>query len=67
MSSKTILARELGVSRGCLYYRPKKPDKDWKTKYAIELALRIVDSVRTIIQRQNDYIYIPDLKEYANT
>ena len=40
MSSKTILARELGVSRGCLYYRPKQPDKDWKTKCAIELALR---------------------------
>jgi|GEM_PF-3239244 len=29
-------------------------------------SLRIVDSVRTIIQRQNEYIYIPDLREYAN-
>jgi len=27
----------------------------------------IVDNVRTIIQRQNEYIYIPDLREYANT
>lgn len=40
MSSKTILARELGVSRGSLYYQPKQPDKDWQTKCAIELALR---------------------------
>ena len=29
--------------------------------------LCIVDNVRTIIQRQNEYIYIPDLREYANT
>lgn len=27
--------------------------------------LRIVDNVRTIIQQQNKYIYIPDLREYA--
>lgn len=40
MSSKTILARELGISRGSLYYRQKQPDKDWLTKCAIELALR---------------------------
>lgn len=40
MSSKTILARELGISRGSLYYRKKQPDKDWLTKCAIELALR---------------------------
>ena len=25
-----------------------------------------VDNVKTIIQRQNEYIYIPDLREYAN-
>src|SRR3989344_8788814 len=40
VSSKTILARELGVSRGSLYYQLKQPDKDWQTKCAIELALR---------------------------
>jgi len=37
---KTVLARELGISRGSLYYRPKKPDKDWKIKCLIEEALR---------------------------
>lgn len=39
-SHKTILARELGISRGMLYYKPKKPDKDWHTKCRIEEALR---------------------------
>ncbi len=28
--------------------------------------LRIVDNVRTIIQRQNEYIYIPDLRSYSS-
>lgn len=28
--------------------------------------LRIVDDVRTIIQQQNEYIYIPDLRAYTN-
>jgi len=28
-------------------------------------VLRIVDNVRTIIQSQNEYIYIPDLSAYA--
>jgi len=27
---------------------------------------RIVEDVRTILERQNGYIYIPDLREYAN-
>ena len=27
--------------------------------------LRIVDNVRIIIQRQNGYIYIPDLRNFA--
>ena len=35
-----MLARELGISRGSLYYRPKKPDKDWEAKCKIEEALR---------------------------
>ena len=28
--------------------------------------LRTVNNVRTIFERQNEYIYIPDLREYAN-
>lgn len=39
-SNKSILARELGVSRGSLYYKAKKSDKDWQTKVLIEQALR---------------------------
>lgn len=34
------MARELGISRGSLYYQSKKPNKDWQTKCAIELVLR---------------------------
>lgn len=39
-SSKTLRARELGVSRSSLYYKPKKPDKDWQLKCQIEEVLR---------------------------
>jgi len=28
--------------------------------------LRIVNNVRTIIEKQNEYIYIPDLRTYSN-
>jgi putative transposase len=35
-----VLARELGISRGSLYYRPKKPAKDWEVKCKIEEVLR---------------------------
>jgi len=28
--------------------------------------LRTVNNVRTIFERQNEYIYIPDLREFAN-
>ena len=38
---KTLRARELGVSRSTLYYRPKKPDKDWELKVKIEEVLRL--------------------------
>ena len=38
---KTVRARELGVARSTLYYRPKKPDRDWKIKCEIEEVLRI--------------------------
>lgn len=38
---KTVLARELGVSRGSLYYRPKLPERDWALKVQIEEVLRI--------------------------
>ena len=37
---KTVRARELCISRSTLYYRHKKPDKDWKIKCAIEEVLR---------------------------
>ncbi len=39
-SDKSTLARELGVSRGTLYYKPKKPDRDWVLKCRIEETLR---------------------------
>lgn len=39
-TQKTLRARELGVSRGSLYYTPKKPDKDWALKVQIEEVLR---------------------------
>ena len=39
-TSKTLVAKELGVSRRGLYYHPKKPAKDWLLKCAIEGVLR---------------------------
>lgn len=39
-ATKTALARELGVSRSSLYYRPRLPDKDWILKTKIEEVLR---------------------------
>jgi len=40
MVTKTITSREVGTYRGFLYYKPKKPDKDWKLKCRIEEVLR---------------------------
>lgn len=40
ITSKTLRARELGISRSSLYYKQKKPDKDWKLKCLIEVVLR---------------------------
>jgi len=37
---KTLRATELGVSRQCIYYKPKQPDKDWQLKCQIEEVLR---------------------------
>jgi len=37
---KTVLAKEMGVSRRSMYYRPKLPDKDWALKVEIEGILR---------------------------
>jgi transposase InsO family protein len=37
---KVLRAREFGVYRGIFYYKPKKPDKDWKLKCQIEEVLR---------------------------
>lgn len=41
MTTKVLRARELGVSRGTLYYREKKSDKDWELKVRIEEVLRL--------------------------
>ena len=38
---KTLRAREIGISRCMLYYKPKKPDKDWQLKCRIEEVLRM--------------------------
>lgn len=38
--SKTLRARELGVSRGSLYYERKLPERDWKLRCRIEAVLR---------------------------
>ncbi|MEK7107858.1 MAG: hypothetical protein AAB814_01660 [Patescibacteria group bacterium] len=38
--SQTLRATEFGVSRQSLYYKPKKPDKDWQLKCRIEEVLR---------------------------
>lgn len=37
---KALRARELGVSRGSLYYRRTLPERDWKLKCQIEEVLR---------------------------
>jgi putative transposase len=39
-TNKTVLARELGVTRSTLYYRSKLKEKDWKLKAQIEAVLR---------------------------
>ena len=39
-ASKTLLAKELGVSLRSLYYEHRKPDKDWQLKCVIETVLR---------------------------
>lgn len=39
-TSKTLRARELGISRSQMYYRSKQPDKDWALKCRIEEVLR---------------------------
>ena len=36
---KTLRAREIGISRCMLYYKPKRPDKDWQLKCKIEEVL----------------------------
>lgn len=40
VTTKILRARELGVSVRSLYYKPKKPDKDWQLKCRIEEVLR---------------------------
>lgn len=38
--TKVLWARELGISRQSLYYKSKKPTKDWQLKCQIEEVLR---------------------------
>lgn len=38
-TTKTKLARQLGISRASLYYEPKQPAKDWELKQEIETVL----------------------------
>ena len=38
--TKVLRARELGISRQSLYYKSKKPTKDWQLKCQIEEVLR---------------------------
>lgn len=38
--SKTALAKQEGVSRSMLYYRPRLPAKDWQLKNQIEELLK---------------------------
>jgi len=38
-STKTEIAKSLAVSRGSLYYKPKKPQKDLETKKLIEAVM----------------------------
>ncbi|MBU6232580.1 MAG: IS3 family transposase [Patescibacteria group bacterium] len=40
LTPKTLRARELGVSRSTLYYKPKMAERDWKLKCEIEEVLR---------------------------
>ena len=39
-TTKALRARELGISLRSLWYKPKKPDKDWILKCCIEEVLR---------------------------
>ena len=39
-TTKTLRARELGVSLRSLYYKPLQPEKDWQLKCQIEEVLR---------------------------
>jgi len=39
-TTKALLARELGISVRSLWYKPRKPDKDWALKCRIEEVLR---------------------------
>ena len=39
-TSKALRAKELGMYRGVFYYKPRKPDRDWRLKCQIETVLR---------------------------
>lgn len=47
-TSKTPRAKELGVYRDLLYYKPKKPEQNWRLKCQIKEALRVHPSYGSI-------------------
>ena len=51
-TKKTLRATELGVARSTLYYRPKKPDKDWT-------AERMWRSYFEFLETDDEYIEYP--------
>lgn len=46
-TTKTALAKKLGISRSSLYYRPKKPPKDQALKKEIETVMVANPAFRT--------------------
>ena len=61
-----FLLQNLELKDKKLLYKAKTPFDTVLAYSKCSNLLRIVDNVKTIIQRQNEYIYIPDLREYAD-
>jgi DNA-binding XRE family transcriptional regulator len=51
-ASKKQLAKELGVSRQSLYYKPKLPEKDLKLKAEIESVFKRLEKMITFISKK---------------
>lgn len=70
IEAKQIMLKRIGEN---FLVKDKRLDISFKKPYDILLKpeyrtnmLRTVNDVRTIIQQQNEYIYIPDLRAYVN-